>query len=107
MRRAGRSTTVNASSGGRKSPRPIAVGLSLLAVAALLVVVGVRAGGETADPLGAPQVILEDTFDGGDLDASVWNRCHWWDDDGCTIASNKELEWYRPEQVSVVDGAWS
>ena len=33
---------------------------------------------------------------------AVWNTCHWWGDEGCTISSNDELEWYRPEQVSVV-----
>ena len=36
---------------------------------------------------------------------AFWNTCHWWGDHGCTISSNDELEWYRPEQVSVSDGA--
>lgn len=52
-----------------------------------------------------PQVILDESFDSGRLDQSVWNTCHWWDDEGCTIASNEELQWYRPEQARVRDGA--
>lgn len=50
-----------------------------------------------------PPLIRED-FDGTTLDADVWNTCHWWDDGGCTIATNDELEWYLPEQVRVRDG---
>lgn len=26
----------------------------------------------------------------------MWNTCHWWDNEGCTIASNDELEWSEP-----------
>ena len=48
-------------------------------------------------------LIVED-FDGTTLDADVWNTCHWWDDGGCTIATNDELEWYLPGQVRVRDG---
>src|SRR3712207_1131709 len=50
-------------------------------------------------------VLLNATFDDGELDSAVWNTCHWWADRGCTIATNNELEWYVPEQVSVSDGA--
>lgn len=42
-------------------------------------------------------LLLDDDFEGDALDEAVWNTCHWWNDDGCTIASNDELEWYRPE----------
>lgn len=52
----------------------------------------------------APAVVLDEDFDRGTLDSAVWNTCHWWAADGCTIASNNELEWYRPEQVSVANG---
>lgn len=48
---------------------------------------------------------LDERFDGTRLDTQVWNTCYWWDDGGCTIASNDELEWYLPGQVSVRDGA--
>ena len=48
--------------------------------------------------------IFHEDFDAGTLDRAVWNTCHWWDDGGCTIASNDELEWYLPSQVAVADG---
>jgi beta-glucanase (GH16 family) len=48
--------------------------------------------------------IFHEDFDSGTLDRSVWNTCHWWDDGGCTIESNDELEWYLPSQVAVADG---
>lgn len=50
-------------------------------------------------------LLLDDDFEGDALDEAVWNTCHWWNDDGCTIASNDELEWYRPEQVTLSHGA--
>lgn len=50
-------------------------------------------------------LLLDDDFEGAALDESVWNTCHWWNDDGCTIKSNDELEWYRPEQVTLSHGA--
>ena len=52
-----------------------------------------------------PRVILDESFDSGRLDLSVWNTCHWWNDDGCTITSNEELQWYRDDQVRIRDGA--
>lgn len=50
-------------------------------------------------------LILDEEFHGTGLDTNVWSTCHWWDDGGCTIASNDELEWYLPGQVQVQDGA--
>ena len=52
---------------------------------------------------GAP-LILDEEFNGTSLNPDIWNTCHWWDDGGCTIASNNELEWYLPGQVRVRDG---
>lgn len=49
-------------------------------------------------------LILDENFHGAALDTEIWNTCHWWDDGGCTIASNDELEWYLPGQVTVGDG---
>lgn len=48
--------------------------------------------------------ILDEQFDGTTLDTERWNTCHWWDDGGCTIESNHELQWYLPSQVAVADG---
>lgn len=53
------------------------------------------------------EIIFDSTFDDNTLDPAVWNTCHWWNDDGCTITSNNELQWYRPEQVWVHDGMLS
>ena len=89
----------------------LAVGLVVLAVVASLVVFDMWRSGFAAilpheGSFRAPKtVVLDESFDGATLDTSVWNTCHWWGDDGCTISSNDELEWYRPEQVSVSDGA--
>lgn len=69
----------------------------------LPVVVG-GVGAEKDDAVIAAPLILDEEFHGSALDTVVWNTCHWWDDGGCTIASNDELEWYLPEQVRVEDG---
>jgi beta-glucanase (GH16 family) len=76
------------------------IGIAVLVLVA--VTVTVRQG--TADDPSASRVVLDDEFDGTALDSKLWNTCHWWDDEGCTISSNDELEWYRPEQVTVRDG---
>src|SRR4051812_14449603 len=52
----------------------------------------------------AAKLVMHDEFNGARLDAHAWARCHWWSSDGCTIASNNELEWYLPGQVSVRKG---
>ena len=44
-------------------------------------------------------LFFADEFNAPRVDASRWNRCHWWGPTGCTIAGNNELEWYTPEQV--------
>jgi len=74
-----------------------------VAVLAAIVAIGVvGACGLTGD---REVTLFEDDFDGGHLDTARWNTCHWWDDGGCTIESNDELQWYLPSQVSVADGA--
>ncbi len=50
------------------------------------------------------RLLFEERFDGDRLDATRWNTCHWWGPDGCTIASNNELQWYLPQQVTVAAG---
>ncbi|MFF5791311.1 family 16 glycosylhydrolase [Paeniglutamicibacter sp. NPDC012692] len=75
------------------------------------------AGGFAMPPVAAPQgkdpaavkpkdkILLDEGFDGNTLDTSIWNTCHWWQEGGCTIGSNEELEWYLPRQVKVSGGA--
>lgn len=79
------------------------VGAAGLAVGAALALGG---GDRRAAPIDQPgwSVIWEDDFDGPGLDADNWAYCHWWDDGGCTIAGNRELQWYLPEGVSVAGG---
>ena len=49
-------------------------------------------------------VTFDDPFDGSEL-GPEWTTCYWWQvDGGCTIASNDEVEWYRPEGVRVAGG---
>ena len=49
-------------------------------------------------------LLFSDDFDGSALDTNKWTTCYWWDDDGCTIISNNELEWYQPDDVLVSNG---
>jgi beta-glucanase (GH16 family) len=49
-------------------------------------------------------LLFSDDFDGTSLDTSKWTTCYWWDNDGCTNASNNELEWYQPDDVLVSNG---
>jgi beta-glucanase (GH16 family) len=82
-----------------------AAAVGTLAVIALGAVLAQQTAPDGPEPAGPhPRVVLHDSFDGEALDTTVWNTCHWWDDEGCTISTNDELEWYLPEQVSVSDG---
>src|SRR6266498_1078768 len=67
----------------------------------------------TATPKPAPtpvgqegtwDLLFQDEFDGTTLDSSKWTTCYWWDNAGCTISSNNELEWYQPNNVLITDG---
>jgi beta-glucanase (GH16 family) len=49
-------------------------------------------------------LLFEDEFDAPVLDTSQWVTCYWWDDDGCTISSNNELQWYQPSNVFTQGG---
>jgi beta-glucanase (GH16 family) len=62
----------------------------------------VLGGGRRPPPAGWVRA-LDENFTSA-LGPGRWNRCHWWDDGGCTIASNDELEWYLPGNVTVADG---
>src|SRR5688572_26979413 len=79
----------------------------LVTVAVAVVAVELRTGdqfghGRHDDAEWRP--ILDERFDGTTLDTELWNTCHWWAEDGCTIQSNHELQWYLPSQVAVADG---
>lgn len=61
-----------------------------------------RRSGTAAEATEEP--LFDEPFSGRRLDRSQWNRCHWWAERGCTIATNNELEWYLPGQVRVDGG---
>jgi beta-glucanase (GH16 family) len=51
-----------------------------------------------------PALLFDDEFDGPALDTHKWVPTYWWGSNGCTIATNGELEWYLPDEVSVSNG---
>jgi beta-glucanase (GH16 family) len=77
--------------------RRAVLGLVLLAAIAAAVT-------SAATEYRAPRPLFADEFNGTQLNTKKWRRCHWWATDGCTIATNHELEWYRPGQVRVGGG---
>ncbi|HYF47476.1 MAG TPA: glycoside hydrolase family 16 protein, partial [Acidimicrobiales bacterium] len=60
-------------------------------------------GGASHPPPSGWNRVLNEDFD-VPLRSWRWNRCHWWNDGGCTIASNHELQWYLPGNVWVSNG---
>ncbi|HEX9013959.1 MAG TPA: hypothetical protein VF813_10595, partial [Anaerolineaceae bacterium] len=48
-------------------------------------------------------LVFQDDFSSGKLDDSKWVTCFWWDKNGCTIASNHELQWYQPANVMIME----
>ncbi|MFF8840433.1 family 16 glycosylhydrolase [Streptomyces sp. NPDC015130] len=63
---------------------------------------GVATDGPT--PADEWRMVLDENFDGSELDEETWTTCYDWNKDGCTNSGNDELQWYLPEQVSVRDG---
>ena len=80
--------------------------MSAAVLATMLVSGGCGSATSSASPTRTKdwQLVFQDDFSGGRLDTSKWNTCHWWNDDGCTIKSSNELEWYLPSQVAVAGG---
>ncbi len=73
--------------------------------AALLAGCGSDTGPAAYDlpPAADQRLIFSEDFSGDTLD-DVWSTCYWWQvDGGCTIASNDEEQWYRPEAIEVTD----
>lgn len=84
------------------------VALGLASVAAIIAsehAPSPRAPETGAQPLSNGKLIFDDEFNGSQLDSRHWSTCFWWGKQGCTIATNNELEWYQPSQVTVTDGA--
>jgi beta-glucanase (GH16 family) len=53
---------------------------------------------------GGANLVFDDEFDGSALNSSRWRTCSWWADTTCSIETNKELELYTPNNVSVGGG---
>ncbi|KAB1146649.1 glycoside hydrolase family 16 protein [Streptomyces luteolifulvus] len=76
--------------------------LLLMACCACSSTPGTTAPKPSAD--GNWRLVFHDDFDGDRLDTDHWATCYDWNENGCTISSNNELEWYQPGQVSVGGG---
>jgi beta-glucanase (GH16 family) len=76
--------------------------LLLLALAALLL------AAQSLTPVtlraAAPTLLFDDEFDGSTLNGNKWVPTYWWGDNGCTIDTNNELEWYLPDDALVTAG---
>jgi len=62
---------------------------------------------EAYQPLGRDDpfvLVLNEDFDAPTLNQTLWVTCYWWDTNGCTNLSSKNLNWYRPDNVSIEDG---
>jgi beta-glucanase (GH16 family) len=67
----------------------------------------VPAATEAYQPLGRDDpfvMVLNEEFDAPTLNQTLWVTCYWWDNNGCTNLSSKNLNWYRPDNVSIEDG---
>jgi beta-glucanase (GH16 family) len=61
--------------------------------------------GSTIAPVGPEgyELVFSSEFD--ESLGDEWSTCYWWQvDGGCTIETNGEQQWYRPEGVNVADG---
>jgi beta-glucanase (GH16 family) len=80
----------------------------VVVVAGLTAVVVAMASTNRAHTSGPPapglKLVFNDNFNGSRLNASHWSTCYWWATNGCTIATNHELEWYLPGQVQLRGG---
>jgi beta-glucanase (GH16 family) len=66
-------------------------------------VLAARGPGGHPAPTKGP-LLLNEEFEGDSLDTDRWSPCYWWATDGCTNLSNRNLQWYVPEQVDVDRG---
>lgn len=85
--------------------RATALGALMLLLAACGIIAPAQDSAPSQPPVpGNWRLVFHDDFAGKQLDRARWTTCYDWNQDGCTIASNDELEWYLPGQVSVGGG---
>ncbi len=78
-----------------------------LAVLICVLAMPATATTEAYQPLGRDDpfvLVLNEDFDAPTLNQTLWVTCYWWDTNGCTNLSSKNLNWYRPDNVSIEDG---
>ena len=59
-------------------------------------------------PIGQPDgwnLVFYDEFNGTSLDSRNWTTCYWWSAEGCTNASNQNMQWYQSRQINVAGGS--
>ena len=83
--------------------RPVAA-LTVMALMAVTTACTTAPGAEPSRQQPGETLVFADEFEQEGLDQSRWTTCYWWDDEGCTNSGNHELEWYRPENVSITGG---
>ncbi|OIJ67798.1 glycoside hydrolase family 16 protein [Streptomyces mangrovisoli] len=94
----------------RRPHRHLAFWGAVFAVLVIVLVagdVGGSARGPAVSRVSAPagwRMVFHDEFDGSRLDTHRWTTCYDWNERGCTIATNNELEWYQPGQATVGGG---
>lgn len=65
---------------------------------------GTTSGNTTPPAPGTWHLAFKDDFPGTSLDPAKWVTCYDFNNNGCTNATNGELEWYLPGQVTVAHG---
>jgi beta-glucanase (GH16 family) len=83
---------------------------SIAIISGLLICIASSSMALPATPLPVGQtgnwvLIFNDEFDGTTIEPEKWTTCYWWGNDGCTIATNNELQWYQSDDVLVSNGA--
>lgn len=53
---------------------------------------------------GGANLVFSDEFEGTSLNTGKWHTCSWWSTTTCSIETNKELELYTKNNVSVANG---
>lgn len=86
------------------APRVVA---ALTLLCALQAAIGPGMAEQLPGPLGRDDpfvLVFNEDFDAPSLNKDVWTTCYWWDKNGCTNLSSKELQWYQPDNVTIEDG---
>jgi len=87
--------------------RRVLILLATLVVVAIAVSVFVLRKNAVAEGPDKGALLLNEPFNGTELNTDHWSPCYEWSANGCTNMGNHELEWYIPQQLTVANGALS